>query len=35
VIENSLDVELKNELEGKYDNVKVIIPSKNIGISAG
>ena len=35
MIENSLDVELKNELEGKYDNVKVIIPSKNIGISAG
>ncbi len=35
VIENSLDVELKNELEGKYDNVKVIIPSKNNGISVG
>ena len=35
VIENSLNVELKNELEEKYDNVKVIIPSKNIGISAG
>ena len=35
VVENSLNVELKNELEGKYDNVKVIIPSKNIGISAG
>ena len=35
VVENSLNVELKNELEEKYDNVKVIIPSKNIGISAG
>ena len=35
VIENSLNVELKNELEEKYHNVKVIIPSKNIGISAG
>ena len=35
VIENSLNVDLKNELEKKYDNVKVIIPPKNIGISAG
>jgi len=35
VIENSLNIELKNELEKKYDNVKVIIPQKNMGISAG
>ena len=35
IIENSLNVKLKNELEEKYDNVKVIIPPKNIGISAG
>jgi len=35
IIENSLNVELKKELEKKYDNVKVIIPPKNIGISAG
>ena len=35
VIENSLNSELKNELEKKYANVRVIIPSKNIGISAG
>ena len=35
VIENSLNHKLKNELEEKYDNVKVIIPPKNIGISAG
>ena len=35
VIENSLNVKLKNELEKKYNNVKVIIPPKNIGISAG
>ena len=33
IIENSLNVELKNELEKKYDNVKVIIPPKNNGIS--
>ena len=35
IIENSLNVKLKEELEKKYDNVKVIIPPKNIGISAG
>ena len=35
IIENSLNIKLKKELEEKYDNVKVIIPSKNIGISAG
>ena len=35
VIENSLNVKLKKELEEKFDNVKIIIPPKNIGISAG
>ena len=35
VIENSLNVKLKKELEEKFDNVKVIIPPKNIGLSAG
>ena len=35
VIENSLNVKFKKELEEKFDNVKVIIPPKNIGISAG
>ena len=35
IIENSLNMSLKNELEEKYDNVKVIIPPTNIGISAG
>ena len=35
VIENSLNIRLKKELEEKFDNVKVIIPTKNIGISAG
>mgnify|MGYP001299407562 FL=1 len=35
VIENSLNIRLKKELEEKFDNVKVIIPPKNIGISAG
>ena len=32
VIENSLNRKLKQELEEKYENVKVIIPRKNIGI---
>jgi len=35
IIENSLNLTLKKEIEEKYDNVRVIIPSKNIGISAG
>jgi GT2 family glycosyltransferase len=35
IVENSLNVDLKNELEKKYDNVKVIIPPKNNGISVG
>ena len=35
VIENSLNHKLKNELEAKYKNVKVIIPPKNIGFTAG
>ena len=35
VVENSLNNNLKKELEEKYTNVKVIIPPRNIGISAG
>ena len=35
IVENSLNVKLKKELEEKYDNVKVLIPPKNIGIAAG
>ena len=35
IIENSLNMKLKHELEEKYNNVKVIVPAKNIGISAG
>ena len=35
VVENSLNNSLKKELEEKYTNVKVIIPPRNIGISAG
>ena len=35
VVENSLNLKLKKELETKYNNVRVIIPSKNIGFSAG
>tara|TARA_B100000315_G_C14577853_1_gene588864 strand:+ start:2109 stop:2978 length:870 start_codon:yes stop_codon:yes gene_type:complete len=35
VVENSLDYKLKKELEEKYENVKVIIPPKNLGLSAG
>ena len=31
VIENSLDINLKNKLETKYTNIQVIIPSKNLG----
>ena len=33
VIENSFNHELKKELEEKYNNVKVIIPEKNLGLS--
>ena len=35
VIENSLNHKLKKELEEKYENVKVIIPPRNLGLSAG
>jgi len=35
VIENSLNVQLKKELEEKYENVKVIIPARNIGFCSG
>ena len=35
IVENSLNIELKNEIEKKYENVKVLIPPKNIGFSAG
>jgi N-acetylglucosaminyl-diphospho-decaprenol L-rhamnosyltransferase len=35
IIENSLNFDLKKSLEDKYDHVKVIVPEKNIGISAG
>ena len=33
VVENSLDIKLKQNLEKKYKNVKVIIPKKNVGIA--
>ena len=35
VIENSSNYKLKKEIEEKYQNVKVIIPGKNIGFTAG
>lgn len=35
VIENSSNYKLKEEIEKKYQNVKVIIPGKNIGFTAG
>jgi len=35
IIENSLDVSTKNKLEKLYDNVKVIIPEKNLGFGGG
>lgn len=35
IIENSLDNQIKIRLEKKYKNVKVIIPHKNLGLSAG
>ena len=34
IIENSLDFILKKKLEKKYQNVKILIPKKNLGISA-
>ena len=35
VIENSLNHKLKKELEEKNENVKVIIPPKNLGFTSG
>ena len=35
ILENSRDYELKNKLEKEYDNVKVIIPDKNLGFAKG
>ena len=35
VVENSKDIELKNILEKKYQNVNVIIPSVNTGNGGG
>jgi len=35
IIENSQNFLLKEELEEKYKNVRVLIPEKNIGFSAG
>ena len=35
IIENSLDLSAKNELESKYSNVKVIFPKENLGNGGG
>jgi N-acetylglucosaminyl-diphospho-decaprenol L-rhamnosyltransferase len=35
IVENSLNKKVKSKLEKKYKNIKVIIPKKNLGISAG
>ena len=35
VIENSLDHELKKNLEDKYSNVRVVIPDNNTGNGGG
>ena len=35
VVENSKNKILKNKLEEKYSNVKVIIPQENLGNGAG
>ena len=35
VVENSLDKDLKEKLEKKYSNVKVLIPEKNTGNGGG
>lgn len=35
IIENSLNIKLKDELESKYKNVSVLIPPKNLGFTAG
>ena len=33
IIENSLDKKIKNFLEKKFKNTKVIIPNKNLGLA--
>ena len=35
IIENSLNKKVKSKIEKKHKNIKVIIPNKNLGISAG
>ena len=35
IIENSLDKNIKQRLESKYKNIKVLIPNKNLGLAAG
>tara|TARA_Y100000590_G_C15527064_1_gene941684 strand:- start:132 stop:986 length:855 start_codon:yes stop_codon:yes gene_type:complete len=35
IVENSLDNNLKNQLEKKHPNVKVIIPNENLGFAKG
>ncbi len=35
VVENSLQVETKKNLENKFSNVQVIVPEKNLGYSGG
>ena len=35
IIENSLNHNLKDELEKQYENVQVIIPPRNTGVTAG
>ena len=31
IVENSKDIKLKEKLESKYSNVRVLIPSENLG----
>ena len=35
IIENSKDIKAKNKFESIYENVKVIIPEKNLGFGPG
>ena len=35
IVENSQDYELKNKLEKEHENVRVIIPDKNLGFTKG
>ena len=35
IVENSQDYELKNKLEKEHENVRVIIPDKNLGFAKG